>query len=75
MGKGIDNSYGSPGEGINHPKSRAQLLADAPRPTRRCDFVWKPSHKMLGITLNEGNIRLAKWASLNGPKQARNDET
>jgi hypothetical protein len=74
--KGIGNGYGStPVEGIHHPKSRAQLLADAPRPTHKCDFIWKPRHKTLSITLSEGNLRLAKWALLNGPKQARNEET
>jgi hypothetical protein len=47
---------------IHHPKSQVHLLADAPRPMRSCDFIWKPRNKTLRITLNEGNLRQAKWA-------------
>jgi hypothetical protein len=47
---------------IHRPKSRVHLLADAPRPMRSCDFIWKPRNKTLRITLSEGNLRQAKWA-------------
>ena len=75
LGKGIDNGYGSTGEENNRPKSWAHLMANAPRPTRRYDFVWKPRYKTLCITIIEGNIRIAKWVSINDPKKAQNNET
>ena len=68
LGKGFVN--GLPAVEIHRPKSQAQLLADAPRPTRRCDFIWKPCHKTLRITCSEGNLRQAKWAWIKDPKQA-----
>ena len=75
LGKGIDNGSGSTAQENNRPKSRAQLMADAPRPTRRYDFLWKPRYKTLRITITEGDKRMGKWTSINDPKQARNKET
>ncbi|GMY04854.1 hypothetical protein FCV25MIE_00092, partial [Fagus crenata] len=69
LGKGFDN--GLPAVGIHRPKLRVQFLADAPRPMCSCDFIWKPCNKTLRITLSEGNLRQAKWAWINAPKQAR----
>uniref|UniRef100_A0A2N9FLS3 Reverse transcriptase domain-containing protein n=1 Tax=Fagus sylvatica TaxID=28930 RepID=A0A2N9FLS3_FAGSY len=58
LGKGIDNGYGSTGEENNRPKLWAHLMADAPRPTRRYDFVWKPRYKTLRITIIEAHLGL-----------------
>ncbi|GMY39035.1 hypothetical protein FCV25MIE_34279 [Fagus crenata] len=69
LGKGF--VYGLLAVEIHRPKSRAQLLADAPRPTRGCDFIWKPRHKTLRITCSEGNLRQAKLAWIKDLKQAR----
>uniref|UniRef100_A0A2N9HUF8 Reverse transcriptase zinc-binding domain-containing protein n=1 Tax=Fagus sylvatica TaxID=28930 RepID=A0A2N9HUF8_FAGSY len=53
LGKRIDNSL--PAVEIHRRKSQAHLLVDAPRPTRRCEFKWKPHLKTLHITVSEGN--------------------
>jgi hypothetical protein len=58
LGKRIDNSL--PAVEIHRRKSQAHLLVDAPRPTRRCEFKWKPHLKTLHITVSEGNVRQAK---------------
>ena len=50
LGKRFDNSL--PVVEIHRRKSRAHLLADAPRPTRRCEFKWKPHLKTLHITVS-----------------------
>ena len=72
LGKKFDN--GKSVMEIHRPKSRAQLIVDAPRPTRSWDFKWKPQLKTLRITLNENNVKKVKWAWTNAPKQAHKAE-
>ena len=63
LGKGLDSGYVSKWV----EKHRFPLVADAPRPTRRCDFIWKSLNKTLRISRNEDGSRVVKWASLAGP--------
>ena len=46
---------------------RVPMASKKPRPTRFCNFVWKPKNKTLHITLGQDNRRSVKWAGVNGP--------
>ena len=63
LGKGFDSGYVS----RLVEKHRFPLVANAPRPTRRCDFIWKSHNKTLRISCDEDGSCVVKWASLAGP--------
>lgn len=56
--------------GNQNKKSRVKLVTNAPRPTRKFDFVWKPLTKMLRITCTEGEPHKAKWVDLSRPNSS-----
>ena len=49
---------------ISNSNSRALMNPDAPRPTRKTQFIWNPSSKSLRVTKNEGEARKAQWVPL-----------
>jgi hypothetical protein len=49
---------------ISNSNSRALMNLDAPRPTRKTQFIWNPSSKSLRVTKNEGEARKAQWVPL-----------
>jgi hypothetical protein len=52
--------------GINFPNSNTRVRMDpeAPRPTRKFGFIWKPKSQTLRITKNIGEARKAQWLPL-----------
>lgn len=46
---------------------RVPMARKEPRPTRFCNFVWKPNNKTLCITLGQHNRRSVKWVGVHGP--------
>uniref|UniRef100_A0A2N9GDY5 Endonuclease/exonuclease/phosphatase domain-containing protein n=1 Tax=Fagus sylvatica TaxID=28930 RepID=A0A2N9GDY5_FAGSY len=52
------------GNGFSNSYSQVIMDPEAPRPTRKFVFEWKPNSKTLWITKNMGEARKAHWATI-----------
>jgi hypothetical protein len=52
------------GNGFSNSNSQVIMDPEAPRPTKKSVFEWKPNSKTLRITKNIGEARKAHWATI-----------